>query len=86
MFEISAHKVSSILSIYLQAKIGSFLAKSSQSVLDDTLTQRADISGFGSTSGYNLTPHYRVLGLTACYRNLQKKMSLKIEVILFSFL
>ncbi len=38
------------------------MAKSSKSVLDDTVTQRADIWGFGSTMGYNVTPHYRLLG------------------------
>ncbi len=38
------------------------MAKSSKSVLDDTVTQRADICGFGSTVGYNITPHYRLLG------------------------
>ncbi len=38
------------------------MAKSSKSVLDDTVTKRADIWGFGSTVGYNVTPHYRVLG------------------------
>ena len=26
------------------------------------MTERADIWGFGSTVGYNLTPHYRLLG------------------------
>ncbi len=31
-------------------------------MLDDTVTERADISGFGSTAGYNVTPHYRLLG------------------------
>ncbi len=61
MFEISSHKVSSILSIY-KLKFGSFLAKNSKSVLDDTMTQRADIWGFGNTDGYNVTPHYRLLG------------------------
>ncbi len=61
MFEISSHKVSSILSIYKQ-NLDSFLAKSSKSVLDDTVTQRADIWGFGSTVGYNTTPYYRLLG------------------------
>ncbi len=61
MFEISSHKVSSILSIY-KLKFGSFLAKSSKSVLDDTVTQRADIWGFCSTVGYNVTAHYRLLG------------------------
>ncbi len=39
-----------------------FFAKSSWSVLDDTATERADIWGFGSSAGYNLTPHYRLLG------------------------
>ncbi len=38
------------------------MAKSSKSVLDDTVTQRADIWGFGSIVGYNVTPHYRLLG------------------------
>ncbi len=61
MFEISSHKVSSILSIY-KLKFGHFLAKSSRSVLDDTVAQRADIWGFGSTVGYNITPHYRLPG------------------------
>ncbi len=61
MFEISSHKVSSILSIYEQ-NLDNFLAKSSNSVLDDTVTQRADIWCFGSTVGYNTTPYYRLLG------------------------
>ncbi len=61
MFEISSHKVSSILSIYKQ-NLDNFLAKSSSSVLDDTVTQRADVWGFGSTVGYNTTPYYRLLG------------------------
>ncbi len=61
MFEISSHKVTSILSIYKQ-KLDNFLAKSSKSVLDDTVTQRADIWGFGSAAGYNTTPYYRLLG------------------------
>ncbi len=61
MFEISSHKVSSILGIH-KLKFGPFFfAKSSWSVLDDTLTERADISGFGSTVRYNLTPHYQLL-------------------------
>ncbi len=38
------------------------MAKSSKSVLDDAVTQRVDIWGFGSTTGYNVTPHYRLLG------------------------
>ncbi len=38
------------------------MAKSSKSVLDDTVTQRADIWGFGSTVGYKATPYYRLLG------------------------
>ncbi len=42
--------------------LDNFLAKSSKSVLDDTVTQRADIWGFGSTAGYNVTPYYRLLG------------------------
>ncbi len=62
MFEISSHKVTSILRPS-EAKIWPFFfAKSSKSVLDDTVTQRADIWGFGSTTGYNITPHYRLLG------------------------
>ncbi len=61
MFEISSHKVSSIFSIYKQ-NLDNFLAKSSSPVLDDTVTQTADIWGFGSTVGYNITPHYRLLG------------------------
>ncbi len=61
MFEISSHKVSSILSIYRQ-NLDNSLAKSSSSVLDDTVTQRADIWGFGSTAGYNTTPYYRLVG------------------------
>ncbi len=61
MFAISSHKVSTILSIYKQ-NLDNFLAKSSNSVLDDTVTQRADIWGFGSTAGYNITPYYRLLG------------------------
>ncbi len=45
-----------------QAKIWIiFFAKSSKSVLDDTVTQRADIWGF-RTVGYNVTPYYRLLG------------------------
>ncbi len=39
-----------------------FFAKSSWSVLDDTVTERADIWRFGSTEGYNVTPHYQLLG------------------------
>ncbi len=61
MFEISCHKVTSILSIYKQ-NLDNFLVKSSKSVLDDTVTQRADIWGFGSAVGYNTTPHYQLLG------------------------
>ncbi len=37
-------------------------AKSSWSVLDDAVTERADILGFCSTVGYNVTPHYQLLG------------------------
>ncbi len=37
------------------------MAKSSWSVLNDTVTERANTWGFGSTVGYNLTPHYRLL-------------------------
>ncbi len=48
MFEISSHKV--------------ILAKSSNSVLDDTVTQRAGIWGFASTTGYSVIPHSRLLG------------------------
>ncbi len=61
MFEISSHKVSLIL-MPSKAKIWTFFAKSSWSVLDDTVTERADIWGFGSTIRYNVTPQYRVLG------------------------
>ncbi len=61
MFEISSHKVSSILSIQKQ-KFVHFFAKSSWSVLDDTVTERADIWDFGSTVGCNVTPHYQLLG------------------------
>ncbi len=62
MFEISSHKVSSILRPS-GAKIWPlFFAKSSKSVLDDTVTERADIWWFGSSAGYNLTPHYQLLG------------------------
>ncbi len=61
MFETSSHKVSSILSPS-EPKICPFFAKSSKSVLDDTVTERADIWGFGSTVGYNVTPHYLLLG------------------------
>ncbi len=61
MFEISSHKVSSILSIH-KLKSEHFLAKSSWSVLDDTATERAGIWGFDSPVGYNVTPHYQLLG------------------------
>ncbi len=61
MFEISSHKVSAILSIH-RLKFGQFFAQSSWSVLDDAVTERADIWGFGSTVGYNVTPHYQLLG------------------------
>ncbi len=61
MFEICSHKMSSILSTS-EGKICIFFAKSSKSVLDDTVTERADIWCFGSTGRYNLTPHYRLLG------------------------
>ncbi len=37
-------------------------AKSSRSVLDDAVPETADIWGFGSTVGYNRTPHYQLLG------------------------
>ncbi len=58
MFEISSHKVSSIFSNHMNISF----AKSSWSVLDDAVTERADIWGFGSTVGYNVTPHYQFLG------------------------
>ncbi len=46
-----------------QAKICFFLvAKSPWSVLDDAVTERADIWGFGNTVGCNATPHYQLLG------------------------
>ncbi len=47
MFEISSHKVSSILSLS-GAKITTFKKKGSRSVLEDTGTERADIWGFGA--------------------------------------
>ncbi len=62
MFEISSHKVSSILRPSQAKILGLFFAKSLKSVLDDTMTERADIWGFRSTVGYNVTPHYRLLG------------------------
>ncbi len=62
MFEISSHKVSSILSIH-RLKFVQFFANSSWSFLEDAVTERADIWRFGSTVGYNVTPHYRDLGL-----------------------
>ncbi len=37
-------------------------AKSSWSFLEDAVTERAEIWGFGSTVGYNVTPHYQLLG------------------------
>ncbi len=37
-------------------------AKSTKSVLDSTVTERADTTGFGSSVGYNVTPYYRLLG------------------------
>ncbi len=37
------------------------MAKSSWSVLDDTVTERADIWWFGSTLGYNVPPYYQLL-------------------------
>ncbi len=43
-------------------KFRHFFAKSSWSVLDDTVTKRADIRLFGSTVGYNSTPYYRIMG------------------------
>ncbi len=70
MFEISSHKVTSVLSIYKQ-NLDNFLAKSSKSVLDDTVTQRADIWGFGGTVGYNVMPHYRLLGSLHVVENLK---------------
>ncbi len=39
-----------------------FFAKSSWSVLDNAVTERADICGFGSTVRYNVTPYYQLLG------------------------
>ncbi len=42
--------------------LDNFFAKSSWSVLDDTVTERADITGYGSTVGYNATQYYRLLG------------------------
>ncbi len=42
--------------------MNNFFAKSSWSVLDDAVTERADIWGFGSTAGYNVTPHCQLLG------------------------
>ncbi len=60
MFEISSHKVSPILSIQ-RLKFRQFFAKSSWSVLDDKVTERVDICGFGSTVGYNVTLHYQLL-------------------------
>ncbi len=61
MFEIASHKVSSILSIH-RLKFVHFFAKSSWSVLDDAVTERADIWWCGTTVGYNVTPHYQLLG------------------------
>ncbi len=52
--------------------MGIFFAKSSWSVLDDAVTERADIRRFGSTVGYNVTPHYQLPGSLQCYRNVQK--------------
>ncbi len=57
MFKISSPKVSIHKLIF-----GQFFAKSSWSVLDDTVTERADIWGVCSTVGYNITPHCRLLG------------------------
>ncbi len=62
MFEIFFYKVSSILSPSKAKNLHNFFAKSSCSVLNDTVTERADIWGFGSTVGYNVTPHYQLLG------------------------
>ncbi len=70
MFEISSHKVSSILSMQ-GLKFRSFFAKSSKAVLDDTVTERADILGFGSTVGQR-NGVLSASGLTACHRNLLK--------------
>ncbi len=61
MFEIYSHKMSSILSIH-RLKLNNIFAKCSWSVLEDAVTERADIWGFGSTVGYNVTPHYQLLG------------------------
>ena len=48
------------------------MVKSSKLFLDDEVTQRADIWGFGSTIGYNVTPHYRVLGSLHVVENFKK--------------
>ncbi len=55
-----------------------FSPKSSWSVLDDTVTERADIWGFGSTVNAALSAS----GLTACYRILQKLAAENIGEIL----
>ncbi len=60
MFEICSHKVSSILSIH-KLKFGQFFCKKFVLSLDDTVTERAAFCVFGSTVGYNTTPHYRLL-------------------------
>ncbi len=61
MFEIFSQ--SELNFEHSQAKIWTiFFAKSSKSVLDDTVTERAGIWGFGSTVGYNVPPCYRLLG------------------------
>ncbi len=69
MFEISSHKVSSILSPS-KARIQTFFAKSSWSVLDDTVIERADILGVWYYCWVQLSAALSASGLTACYRNL----------------
>ncbi len=61
------------------------MAKGFKSVFDDTVTQRADIWGFGSTVGYNVTPHYRLLGslhVIEIFKNLPRKIDFKILLIM----
>ncbi len=84
MFEISSHKVSSILSIH-KLKFGLFFAKSWWSVLDDAVTEKADSRGFRSTMGYNVTPHYQLLGslhVIEIFKNLLRKIEVKILLIM----
>ncbi len=64
MFEISSHKVSSILSIH-RLKFGQLFAKSSWSVLDDAVTEKADIWGFASTMVIQRNAALSASGLTA---------------------